>query len=117
MWTDRVLCLHCVWPCSSRVTRPQEDGAASTPGGFSVVGEGLYITMDLHGEAASVGGSQGAQGHLSRCHIATQSYPWKATAQRSPIDTASAQTPVTPAILSSMSPAPWPQEFFGIKAS
>lgn len=30
---------------------PQEDGAAFTPGGFSVVGEGLYITVDLHGEA------------------------------------------------------------------
>lgn len=36
------------------------------------------------GEAASVGGSQGAPGPLSRCHVVTQSYPWRATAQRFP---------------------------------
>lgn len=32
MWTDRVLRLHCVWPCSSRVTHPGKEGWHSLQG-------------------------------------------------------------------------------------
>lgn len=65
VWTSRVLCLQCVWPCSSGVTHPGKVGW------HSLQGEGLYVTVDLHGETATVGGSQDAQGQLSRCHIIT----------------------------------------------
>lgn len=67
-----------------------------------MVGEGLYITVDLHGEAASVGRVPGCSGPAEQMSHFYPVIPLESHCPKIPIDTVSAQTPVTPAILSSM---------------
>lgn len=98
MWTDRVLCLHCVWPCSWRVTHPGKMGRHSLQG-FSVMGEGLYVTVDLHGGKRYCGRVPVCSGPAELMSYNYPATPLESHRPEISMDTVWAQTPVKPVIL------------------